>query len=579
MTATWPRPRPVVGDPTSSAERAEDPQAWAMPGNTRAALADVIAARRDIRRFRSDDVDASIVEHVLRAGHSAPSVGHSQPWRFIVVRDPQTRSAAAAMADRERLRQADLMDAASGAHLRSLQLEGLREAPVGVVVCCDRRVRPAGVLGRATFGDTDLWSCACAIENMWLTARAEGLGVGWVTLFQPDELGSLLGLPDGVATLGWLCLGWPDERPPSPGLERHGWSERLPLDAVVIHERWSEPDAGQPVDRVADRRESRIAARDDEDTLLAAPGALGLLGDALIRARTFDTLSSPGTLLIAGSDHPVSALGVSAFPRETTALVAKALGQGSGQGAAAAIDAGMGLRLVDCGIDGPPLPGWDDRRTTHPRGDLASSPAMAIDDVTQLISAGETIGAELAADGPVAIGEIGIGNTTVASAVASAALHLPVADVLGRGAGSDTATVNRKQQVIEQALLRASPPPSGAWRREHVVELLAQLGGPEQALLVGVCLGVAASGGLVVLDGMLTGTSALLAARIRPGLENQLIAGHHSAEPGHAAVLEALGLEPVLDLRLRAGEGVGAVMALSLLRQAVRMRSATARTE
>ncbi|HTP14441.1 MAG TPA: 5,6-dimethylbenzimidazole synthase, partial [Streptosporangiaceae bacterium] len=212
--STWPRPRPLIGDSTSSAERAADPASWALPAATRAALAEVVAARRDVRRFRPDPVGTEILDEVLAAGHAAPSVGHSQPWRFLVVRDPQLRASAAVMADRARLDQARQLDTDSARHLRSLQLEGIREAPVGVVVCCDRRARPAGVLGRATFPDSDLWSCACAIENIWLTARAHGLGLGWVTLFDPDELGALLGLPEGVVTLGWLCLGWPDERLP-----------------------------------------------------------------------------------------------------------------------------------------------------------------------------------------------------------------------------------------------------------------------------------------------------------------------------------------------------------------------------
>jgi nicotinate-nucleotide--dimethylbenzimidazole phosphoribosyltransferase len=242
----------------------------------------------------------------------------------------------------------------------------------------------------------------------------------------------------------------------------------------------------------------------------------------------------------------------------------------------------MALRLIDCGINGRLIDGWEDRRPAGARGDLATSPAMEVADVASLISAGEDIGCELAGSGAVAIGEVGIGNTTVASAVAAVALGLPASEVVGRGAGSDTATIQRKQQVIEQGLdrlaLTAASPGSGEWSRHRVIALLAELGGPEQALLVGVCLGVAERGGLVVLDGMLTGTSALLAARIRPGLTEHLVAGHRSAEPGHGAVLAELGLEPVLDLRLRAGEGVGAVMALSLLRQAVQMRTATART-
>ncbi len=241
---SWPRPRPLIGDTTSSAERASDPASWALPASTRAALAEVIAARRDVRRFRPDPVSDDLVAELLAAGHAAPSIGHSQPWRFLVVRDPQLRASAAVMADRARLAQARQLDPDSARHLRSLQLEGIREAPVGLVVCCDRRARPAGVLGRATFPDADLWSCACAVQNIWLTARAHGLGLGWVTLFEPAELHALLALPDGVATLGWLCVGWPDERPPAPGLERQGWSRRLPLPDVVLRDRW--PAAAAP---------------------------------------------------------------------------------------------------------------------------------------------------------------------------------------------------------------------------------------------------------------------------------------------------------------------------------------------
>src|SRR5699024_3312465 len=159
-----------------------------------------------IRSFRPDTVPPELLTHVLAAGHTAPSVGHSQPWRFIVIRDQQTRDRASHLADRERLRQANRMTADRGSRLLDLKVEGIRDAPVGVVVACDRRAPAAGVLGRATFPDTDMWSCACAIQNMWLTARAAGLGMGWVTFFQPPDLAELLGLPEGVETLGWMCL-------------------------------------------------------------------------------------------------------------------------------------------------------------------------------------------------------------------------------------------------------------------------------------------------------------------------------------------------------------------------------------
>lgn len=587
-SAAWPRPRPLVGDATSSAERAGDPMSWALPEPVRAALAQVVAARRDVRRFRPDPVSEDILTAVLAAGHAAPSVGHSQPWRFVVVTDPALRASAAVMADRARLAQARQLDPDSARHLRSLQLDGIREAPAGIVVCCDRRARPAGVLGRATFPDTDLWSCACAIQNIWLTARAHGLGLGWVTLFEPAELGELLGLPGGVQTLGWLCLGWPDERPPAPGLERQGWSRRLPLADVVIRDRWPAAAApAAPRDRSSGDRPAaaepaaRVRARDSEDRLLAAPGSLGLLGDALLRA---DSVLAPGpvtgTLLVAAADHPVTGLGVSAFPRSTTRLVARALAAGQGQGAAMAAAAGLAVSLADCGIDGDPLPGWRDVRPAGPRGDLASTDALTSDAVAGLLAAGERAGRELAAAGPVAIGEVGIGNTTVAAALAAALLGAPPEQVTGRGAGSDSDIIARKQDVIGRALARMGDrlPPPGPLSRAAVADLLAGLGGGEQAFLTGACLGVAAAGGLVILDGLLTSISALAAVRHRPEVQDHLIAGHRSAEPAHLRVLDALGLEPLLDLRLRAGEGVGAVLALTLIGQSRQARLHTATT-
>ena len=291
-----PRPVPLIGDVTSARERAGDPAGWAFPVGQREALAEVMAARRDVRRFRPDEVPPEVLSRVLTAAHSAPSVGHSQPWRFIVVRSARTRDRAALLADRARLAQAGRMEPESARRLLDLQLEGIREAPLGVVVACDRRTPAAGVLGRATFPDADLWSCACAIQNLWLAARAEGLGVGWVTLFEPAELAGLLHLPDGVVTLGWLCVGWPDERLPEPGLVRAGWSRRVPLEDVIVDERWpgdgGEDPAPPPSHLRAPDRHAVVAVRDQSDELLSPPGSLGGLDRAVDRSSPWPP---PGT--------------------------------------------------------------------------------------------------------------------------------------------------------------------------------------------------------------------------------------------------------------------------------------------
>ncbi|WNV75618.1 5,6-dimethylbenzimidazole synthase [Geodermatophilus sp. DSM 44513] len=567
---TYPRPVPVVGDPSSAAQRAGDPAGWAMSDDA-AGLYAVLAARRDVRRFRPDPVPGDVLRRVLAAGHAAPSVGHSQPWRFVVVRDPALRDRAAVLTDRERLRQAEQLEPDAARRLLDLQLEGVREAPLGIVVCCDRRVPAAGVLGRATFPDADLWSCAAAIQNLWLAARAEGLGLGWVTLFRPEELAGLVGLPDGVATLGWLCLGWPDERPPAPGLERAGWSRRLPLDAVVVEDRWPADDGGPPVPPSSLRapgREAVVGARDEADRLLTPPGSLGVLDRAVDRVVALGRGElTGGTLVLAAADHPVAALGVSAYPAAVTRDVVRAALAGTSVGVTAAAAAGLTAVVVDAGVGGDPLPGTVDARPAGLRGDLATAPAMTGHDVARLLDAGRALGAR---DGLLALGEVGVGNTTVAAALAAGLLDADPAEVTGLGSGADSAVLERKLAVVAAAVARAG-------RGLGPARALAELGGPELAVLTGVVLGAAEARSAVVLDGFAVSVAALAAVLLEPGAQACLVAGQRSRERGHGPVLQALGLEPLLDLRLRAGEGAGAALAAGLLLDGLRVRRTTAR--
>ena len=552
---SWRRPVPLVGDRTSAAERAAAPDAWAFPEAIREALYAVIGARRDIRRFRPDDVDRAVLDRVLGAAHQAPSVGHSQPWRFIVVTEPATRERAVRMADEQRLRQAGQLEPDAARRLLDLQLEGIREAPYGLVVACDRRAAAAGVLGRATFPDADLWSCACAIENLWLAARAEGLGLGWVTLFDPDELADLLGLPDGVVTLGWLCLGWPDERPPAPGLERAGWSKRQPLSEVVLEERWSESAA--PVSHLrAPSRDRVVATRDEADERLTTPGSLGILDRAVDRLAAVTTARDDepsGCLLLVAGRHRVTSYGVSAFADSVTDDVLAASRAGESAGASAAAAAGLGFEVVDAGTAD---------------GDLVSTDALEAGTAERLLATGREVGRRIGAEHQlVALGEVGIGNTTVAAALAVALLGLPVEEAVGLGAGSDSAILERKRQAVAAAVGRAAA---------H--DPVAALGGPEFCVLAGAVRGAAESNAVVVLDGLATSVAALIAVGREPGVAAYLVAGQRSRERAHEAVLEHLGLEPLLDLRLRAGEGVGAALASGLLLAGLRTRRGIGRT-
>ena len=575
--ATWDRPVPLIGDRSSAAERAQDPTAWAMSPQDRSGVYDVIAARRDVRRFRPDAVPDEVLDRVLAAAHAAPSVGHSQPWRFIVVRDAALRDEAAALTDTERLRQAARLEPDAARRLLDLQLSGVREAPLGVVVCCDRRTPAAGVLGRATFPDSDVWSCAAAIQNLWLAARAEGLGLGWVTLFRPQDLTALLSIPAGVVTLGWLCLGWPDERPPAPGLERAGWSTRLPLQDVVLRERWPADDQAPapPVTHLrAPGPTAVVGARDQADRLLTAPGSLGVLDRAVDRVVALGQGGlTGGVLVVVAADHPVVRHEISAYPARVTGDVVRAAVAGDALGAVAARSCGLELVVVDAGVLDGPIPGALDVRHGDVRGDLVTAAAMTPGATDALMAAGRAVGAQAAAVGAVALGEVGVGNTTVAAALACGLIGASPRDLVGSGSGADSAMMQRKQDVVTSALARASEARLGA----DPLITLAQLGGPELAVLAGVVLGAAEAGAVVVLDGFATGVAALVAVLIEPGVQQALVAGQRSRERGHEIVLQHLGCEPLLDLRMRAGEGVGAALATHLLLDGLRIRREAAR--
>ena len=202
---------------------------------------DAIYTRRDVREFRGDPVPPEVLERVLRAAHHAPSVGFMQPWDFVLLRAKAIRERVRESFARENARAAARYTGERKELYRSLKLEGILEAPLNICVTCDRE-RGGEVLGRASIRETDLFSTCLAVQNLWLAARAEGLGVGWVSILDPGELAHLLELPPQVVPVAYLCVGYAIELAPTPLLERVGWRERLPLERVVFAERYGQPE-------------------------------------------------------------------------------------------------------------------------------------------------------------------------------------------------------------------------------------------------------------------------------------------------------------------------------------------------
>ena len=201
-----------------------------------AAVYKTIAERRDIRHFLPDPIAPALLARLLHAAHLAPSVGFMQPWRFIRIADPGLRSALHRQVEQERVNTAQALHEREDEFMR-LKVEGIRECgELLVVALMDRR--DEHVFGRRTLPEMDLASVACAIQNMWLAARAEGIGMGWVSMFDPEQLRQLLGIPPGAKPVAIVCLGHVEAFYPKPMLELEGWAARQNLDDLLYQDRW-----------------------------------------------------------------------------------------------------------------------------------------------------------------------------------------------------------------------------------------------------------------------------------------------------------------------------------------------------
>lgn len=209
----------------------------------RKAVYRAILTRRDVRgQFLPDPVPDKILSRILIAAHHAPSVGYMQPWSFMIVRDAGVRQNVHDLFCKANSQAAAMFEQAKQDKYRSLKLEGIMEAPINLCITCDRQRAGPVVIGRTHIPTMDLYSSVCAVQNLWLAARAEGLGVGWVSILNQGELQEVLGIPEHIVPVAYLCLGFVSGFHDKPELEKAGWRARLPLDELIHFDGWGNCD-------------------------------------------------------------------------------------------------------------------------------------------------------------------------------------------------------------------------------------------------------------------------------------------------------------------------------------------------
>ncbi|MFF9319337.1 MULTISPECIES: nicotinate-nucleotide--dimethylbenzimidazole phosphoribosyltransferase, partial [unclassified Streptomyces] len=550
----------------------------------REAVLRVMRERRDIRNgFRSDPIPHEVLLRVLEAAHTAPSVGHSQPWDFVVIRSAETRRSMHELAQRQRDAYAKSLPKGRAKQFKELKIEAILDTPVNIVVTADPTRGGRHTLGRHTQPQMAPYSSALAVENLWLAARAEGLGVGWVSFFDEREMVRALGLPEHLEVVAYLCVGYVDEFPEEPELMQAGWSKRRPLSWVVHEETYGR--RALPGEEPHDLLQETISnirpldakalgeAWERQKRMTKPAGALGML--EIISAQLSGLsrvcpppVPEPAAVAIFAGDHGVHAQGVTAWPQEVTGqMVANFLGGGAVCNAFAA-QVGAEVCVVDVGVamDLPATPGLLPRKVRAGTADFTTGPALTREEVLASVEVGIETARDLVAAGNkgLLIGEMGIANTTASAALICVYTGLDPAEVTGRGTGINDEMHARKVDVVRRALELHQPDPADP------IGVLAAVGGLEHAAMAGFLLGGASLRTPVILDGVSAGAAALVARAIAPEALAACIAGHRSAEPGHVAALNKLGLRPLVDLDLRLGEGTGALLALPIVQSAAR---------
>jgi 5,6-dimethylbenzimidazole synthase len=210
----------------------------------RDAVYKAIFERRDVRgEFLPDEIPAEVLARVLNAAHHAPSVGFMQPWDFMVIRSKAVRQNIHKLFTKAHAEAAEMFEEEKRETYRNLKLEGILESPLNLVITCDRSRTGPVVIGRTHMEWMDLYSSVCAVQNLWLAARSEGVGVGWVSIMDPDALTKTLALPENVVPIAYLCVGYVSQFHEKPELEKAGWLPRMPLEDLVHFDQWGEHNA------------------------------------------------------------------------------------------------------------------------------------------------------------------------------------------------------------------------------------------------------------------------------------------------------------------------------------------------
>ena len=539
-------------------------------------LEEIFGARRDTRHFTNEAVPDEVLQKALMAGHTAPSVGLTDATRYYVIKSKEVKQEVKKLFEEYDKKASEQIEEESQKEAyKKLKLEAIIDAPVGLVVCYDRSVLNNFTIGTVASNDTIKFSAVCAVQNIWLSLTEQGYSMGWVSILNYYLLKKKLGLPEEIEPLGYFCIGKPaTDYEKQPMLQQLGWKNKL--DKPIVSEITSITKTTEVKFATATSgvTSANNAISEDLkfiiDNKTKPTGSLGIL-EALaqqigeVLGTSTPTLNKPHIVVFA-ADHGIAQHGVSAYPQEVTRQMVSNFLQGGAAINVFCKQHNLSLKIVDAGVNydfAPCLPVINNKIAKGTQSFLYGA-AMTISELEYCLQKGAEVVKSLNDSGcnTIGFGEMGIGNTSSASALMSVLCDIPAEDCIGKGTGVTDKQLIKKHQILKTAI-------NNYKGDADLLQLMSYFGGFEILQIAGAILEAKKRNMLVLIDGFICTVAFLCGYKIDPLVKTNAIFSHQSEEQGHKLLLEYLQAKPLLQLNMRLGEGTGCAVAFPLLQSAV----------
>ncbi|MEN2402661.1 nicotinate-nucleotide--dimethylbenzimidazole phosphoribosyltransferase [Flavobacterium sp. MC2016-06] len=536
-------------------------------------LDDILKSRRDTRHFTTDEVPDEVIAKALQAGHWAPSVGLTDATKYYIIKSAEVKIAIKNLfLDYNKKAESLTDNPEQKEHYRSLKLEAIEEAPIGLIIAYDRSVLNQFTIGTVGSNEAVKFSSVCAAQNIWLSLTEQGYGMGWVSILNYYQFKKIIDLPENIEPLGYFCIGKPATNYNNqPMLQQLNWKQKseLPDCTEIKNVIKSEVSYFQTNLQTQTKAAFSRLLQEKIDAKTKPIGALGVLETLAFQiGSVFETLNpkikNPNIVVFA-ADHGIANHGVSAYPQDVTRQMVNNFLEGGAAINVFCKQNNIELSIVDAGVnyDFPTNAKLINAKIAKGTHSFLLGPAMSKTELHLCFEKGKSIVENIAQKdcNCIGFGEMGIGNTSTASVLMSLLTGFPIEECVGKGTGVVDEKLIQKQNLLKKAIENYSG-------QAELMSQLAYFGGFEIIQMASGMLAAYDRKMLILVDGFICSVAFLIAFKINADIKQNAVFCHVSAEQAHQKLLNYLNVKPILNLDLRLGEGTGCAIALPILKSA-----------